>query len=176
MPLVAHPDLDGDAAAEADVVLDKEPHCPLIDHAPPFAQRDVEGIGLRGQECVHAREVEDSRAFGEVLVDEVTILAAEFQRVAAVYAAERVAEHVRRVGAPLGERSRSTEVEISGDDHLGQADGPRDPIGDAEVRRIERRCWKRTSLHVAAAEHGFVDERGSEEVCPPDGQDARKRL
>ena len=63
--------------AEGDLVLNEQAHGALVDRASPLAERDVERVGRSGQERRHAREVEHACAFGEVLVEEVPVLAAE---------------------------------------------------------------------------------------------------
>ena len=59
------------------LVLDEQAHGALVDHASPLAERGVERIRRSGQERLHARKVEHAGALGEVLVDEVPVLAAK---------------------------------------------------------------------------------------------------
>ena len=176
VPLVAQSEFERDGVAEGDVVLDEQAHGALVDHASPFAERGVERIRRSGQECLHAREVEHARALGEVLVDEVPVLAANFHRVPAARAAERVDEDIRRVESSLGQGSRPAEVEIARHDHLRQADRTRDAISDVEVRRIERSRRKGATREVTPAESRFVQRRGAEHVRFIDRQDARGRV
>ena len=83
-----------------DVVLKEQRRGALIDDARAPAQRDAERVRRSGQKRGHAREVEHPGALGEVLVDEVPVLAAKLHRVPPAGAAERVGERHRtcRIG------------------------------------------------------------------------------
>ena len=181
MPLVAHARARAlRLVMQGDAILHEQRHGPLVDETPPLAERDGEGVGGSGQERRNAREVELAGAFGEVVVDEVPILAAEPDRMPAARAAQRVGEHVQRVVPALRKSCRAAEIEVACDDHLRQPDRTSDAVGDADIDRIERRAPEtcrpsrrsrpnRASFRRPCAEHvRFVDgqhaRRGSRDV------------
>ena len=93
----------------------------------------------------------------------------------AARAGQRVVEHVRRVGAALGKRSRSSEIQVARDDHLRQSDRTRDAVSDAEIEGVELRRRKRSADQSAAPEARFVQKRASKDVRLVERQDARAR-
>ena len=175
VPLVAHAEFEREPVANGDAILKEQTDRALIDVAPPFAERDVERVGRAGEKRRHARKVEHPGALGEVLVDEVPVLAAEADRVPAARARECVHEHVRRVVPAHRQRSRTAEVEGPGDDHLRQPDRARNPVADAELRWIELVRRIGSSAQAAAAESRFVEQRWSKHVRLGDGRHAGER-
>ena len=160
----------------ADLVLDEQRHGTLVDDASSLTERDVEGICRSGQERIDARKVEHAGALGEVLVDEMPVLAAKCHRMAAARVAECVDQDIGRIRSALGEGAGPAEVEIARHDHLRQADRARDAIPDAEVRRIERRRWKRAADQPAPSKSHLVHGGRSERVRVADRQGAPERV
>src|SRR6185503_17029503 len=101
MPLVPHADLDAETGAGGDAVLKEQRRGALVDDIPPLAERDAERVGGSFQKCRDAGEVEGPGAFGEIVVDEMTVLAAQPKCVAAARVAQRVREHIGGIVTPL---------------------------------------------------------------------------
>src|SRR6185295_4078721 len=113
VPLVTHAEFEGEAVAQRDLVLDEEPHRTLIDDASPLTERRAESIRRSSQECFDARKVEDAGTLGKVLVDEMPVLAAQGDRMAASRMPESIDQDIRRINAALGEVAGSAKVEIA---------------------------------------------------------------
>ena len=102
VPLVAQAEFEREPVANGDAILKEQADRALIDDAPPFAERDVERIGRAGEKRRHARKVEDARALGEVLVDEVPVLAAKLIECRPLARLNVSMNDIRRVVASLG--------------------------------------------------------------------------
>ena len=158
VPLVSQPQLETESVRDGDVVLEEQRHGPLVDETPPLAERDIERVCCSGQERLDAREVEQARPFGEILVDEVPVLAAELHRVPAPAVAQRVGEDVERVVPALRKNRRTTEVEVARDNDLRQPNRTGHAVRDAIVHRIQRRSRIRAPVQTVPAEPRFVQE------------------
>src|SRR4029078_6086447 len=113
----------------------------LVDDVTPLAERDAERVRGSCQKCRDAGEVEGPGAFGEIVVDEMTVLSAQPKRVAAARVAQRGGEHIGGIVTRLRIVGAAPEVKATGDNHLRQPDVALDTIPNPEPGRIDLPGW-----------------------------------
>src|SRR5262249_33342152 len=112
----------------------------------------------------HAGEVEPAGALGEVLIEEIPVLAAELHGVTAAHVAERVGDDVGGVVAGGGQACRTPEIEAAGDKHLRQPDRAGDAVPDSKLRWIELGSREHGARKPVSTEANLVDEDCTENV------------
>ena len=132
----------------------------------PFAERDAERIRRSGQERLHAREVEHARALGEVLVDEVPVLAAELASRAVRAARLSVSAKTYEVSnRPCGSVPGPPKLRSPATIICGRPIGRVTPSPMPKSTGLSGAAGKVPPVEVAPAESRFVQQPRCRTMC-----------
>ena len=138
----------------------------MRDAARLVAERHAEGVGGVGEECGDAGKVECAGAQPEIIVEELSKLAADLERMPSAQAAHGVAGHKGRVAAPRREDRRTAEVKsATGNVDLRQSDGLGNTVADAEIGGVELRIRLRRAGEAIQTEARNSLMRFCPKVC-----------